>query len=142
MADVYEGRVGTDQVGGKVDRAPWATEKQRPIGVSILAVWNMIGAGLMGVGAYMVGTDPYQDGGATVALVLTLMAIGQFIVSLGLWRLKNWARLIAVGLYGISAGLGLIELFVGNPLGILQTVVAGSIARYLTREHVVYAFTS
>ena len=142
MADVYEGRVGTDQVGGEVERAPWTTEKQRPIGVSILAVWNMIGAGLMAVGAYMVGTDPYQDGGAAVALVLTLMAIGQLIVSLGLWRLKNWARLIAVGLYGISAGLGVIEWFVGNPLGILQTVVAGSIARYLTREHVVYAFTS
>ena len=111
----------------------------RPFGVSILAGLNMFGAFLVVASAFAIG---FSQGGTGTAIAFGLLGLGQFLVARGLWHLRNWARLIAIGAYSISAGLGLIALFLGNPLGILQMLVAGSIAYYLTREHVVYVFTN
>ena len=135
---VYKGKV-QDTVLESPSGLVREQEATRPLGVSVLAGLNMFGALLMVVGAFGLGLSAGEPG---AAWALGLLGLGQFLVARGLWRLRNWARLIAVGCYGLSSTLGLLSLFTGQPLGLVQTLVAGSIVHYLTRAHVVRAFTT
>lgn len=133
---MYQGQVH-EEIGN--DLVGLAEEKKavRPFGVSLLAGLNTFGALLLVGAAFAFGLS---GEGAGVAAVSGLLGLGQFFVAWGLWRLRNWARLTALVCYGLSATLGLIALFTGNPLGFVQLFVAGSITGYLTRAHVVEAF--
>lgn len=104
--------------------------KPRPLGVTILAVLL-----LLNVGAYAalivldirypdqlrtllegatpgssMGPAPLLQLGAFLPVYFLAMAIFTGFVGRGLWRLKNWARLVVIFLAGISAALGLIEM--------------------------------
>jgi hypothetical protein len=114
---------------------------RRPTGVSVLSVLNMVGGALMIVAAVGVGsvtTDPGEA--AAVGAVYAVLGLSSIAVSIGLWRLHNWARVVTVVLYGISVVTGLLSLVMGVPLGLLQAIIAGSIARYLCREEIASAF--
>ena len=100
----------------------------RPVGVTILAILNFIGAGfclLGGIGMILGGgfiaTMLSQGQGAGAAGILAGLgaAAGVFIiivggisafVGFGLWKLKEWARIVSIVLYGISAALQLLGL--------------------------------
>lgn len=106
----------------------------RPVGVTILAVLNFIGAAfclLGGIGmilgggfiATMLSQQGQGSAGAAGVLAGLGAAAGVFIiiiggvsalVGFGLWKLKGWARIVSIVLYGIS---GVFQL-----LGILGTL--------------------
>ena len=109
----------------------------RPVGVTILAILNFIGAAfclLGGIGmilgggfiATMLSQQGQGSAGAAGVLAGLGAAAGVFIiiiggvsalVGFGLWKLKGWARIVSIVLYAIS---GVFQL-----LGIL-----GSLAHF------------
>jgi hypothetical protein len=102
----------------------------RPVGVTILAILNFIGAAfclLGGIGMILGGgfiaTILSQQGqgsaGAAGALAGLGAVAGVFIIvvggvsallGFGLWKLKEWARIVSIVLYGISGAFQLLAL--------------------------------
>ncbi|MCS7240462.1 MAG: hypothetical protein NZ651_04380 [Candidatus Bipolaricaulota bacterium] len=134
---MYEGQLKQDIAENPPALLDEEKKRGRPWGISTLAVLNVFGAMLTVAAALGLGVSGKGSG---AAVALGLLGLGQFLVARGLWHLKNWARLTALVCYGISATIGLIALFTGNPSGLAQFLVAGAIAGYLCRAHVVEAF--
>lgn len=118
-----------------------AERPQRPTGITILSVLNLLGGTLLvfaAVGAGALSGDPAEAGatGAVYSLIGTLT----IVAAIGLWKLRNWARITAVVMYCVSAVSGLVTLFAGDATGLFQLVVAASLAAYLCRSHVKDSF--
>ena len=102
---------------------------QRPTGVTILAVLAFIGAGLLVaaalfslLGGMLVSTMGASRmgmlagvGAAVIAIFLLIAAAVDIVVGVGLWKLKNWARIITIVLIGIGL-LGSV-LSIVSPFG-------------------------
>ena len=114
--------------------------RKRPLGVSILAVLNIIGAVILVLAAIGGGSELGDPAAAAYGAIMGLFGVFSLMVGIGLWRLRNWARIAAVVLYSLSALLGLVDLCQGAPAGFMQMLVAGSIAAYLCRAHAREAF--
>jgi hypothetical protein len=102
----------------------------RPVGVTILAILNFIGTAIcllggigMILGGGFIATMLSQQGqgsaGAAGVLAGLGAAAGVFIIIIGgvsallgfsLWKLKGWARIVSIVLYGISAAFQLLGL--------------------------------
>jgi uncharacterized membrane protein (DUF2068 family) len=92
---------------------------QRPTGVTVLALLAFIGAGILVLGALGMfwggammsgmmarpGSGVWMAGaGAMMGIMFLGFAALELIVGLGLWKLQNWARIMAI----VLAGLGLL----------------------------------
>src|SRR5258707_10105257 len=102
----------------------------RPVGVTILAIFNFIGTAfclLGGIGmilgggfiATMLSQQGQGSAGAAGVLAGLGAAAGGFIIIIGgvsallgfgLWKLKGWARIVSIVLYGIRAEIHLVRL--------------------------------
>lgn len=99
----------------------------RPVGVTILAILAFIGAAfcllggiLMMVGGGFMASLMNQQGGQGAGVLAGLGAVaGVFIiiigglyglVGFGLWKLKNWARIVTIVLLGIGIAMQLLGL--------------------------------
>jgi hypothetical protein len=102
----------------------------RPVGVTILAILNFIGAAfclLSGIGIILGGgfiaTMLSQQGQGSAGAAGLLAGLGaaagvciiiaggiSALVGFGLWKLKGWARIISIVLFGISAALNLLGM--------------------------------
>lgn len=102
----------------------------RPVGVTILAILNFIGAAfclLGGIGMILGGgfiatmmSQQSQGGAGAAGFFAGLGAVaGVFIiiiggvcalVGFGLWKLKEWARIVSIVLAGIGAAIQLLGL--------------------------------
>jgi len=117
-----------------------AERRDRPAGVTVIAVLNIIGAvilGLIGLAAIGAGDPDLTAGG----LFLLVMAAFTLTVAVGLLRLRNWARITATIMYGLNTLMAFIELVMGNPAALVGLGVALTMLIYLNREHVREAFT-
>lgn len=79
----------------------------RKIGVAIIAIWLVLGGAY---GIFLALTFIRFD---TVLLILTLFAsAGVLALGVGLWKLKNWARiaLIVKGIASVVTGLAVAVL--------------------------------
>jgi hypothetical protein len=105
---------------------PTAIIPQRPVGISILAVWQYIVAGLLGllmlvvVFAGSTFSDPFfESEGALVAIIgiVLLLFIALFIASgIGLWRMKSWAHITTIVMYSLIIALNILGLIGGAAL--------------------------
>jgi hypothetical protein len=99
----------------------------RPVGVTILAILNFIGAAfclLAGIvtilgGGFIATMLSQQGSGASGILAGLGAAAGVFIiicgglgglVGFGLWKLKEWARIVSIVLVGINGAFQLLGL--------------------------------
>jgi len=142
----------------------------RPTGVTILAVLNFIGAGLQVLALLLLilvppqpllpdglGNDPTGFGStlqrmaeeqlATQRMITGCVALFTIPLSLvtgiGLWRLKPWARKLALVLYGLAVILTLLGSY-SRPLtgsSLISILVSGAAFIYLLRPEVGAAFT-
>ena len=82
----------------------------RPGCVTAYAVLLVIGAILIGLGGFVVGSDQsLAGGGSIVVIVLALVwAVLKFLLARGLWRQKNWARILIVIIGALSAVINLL----------------------------------
>lgn len=102
----------------------------RPDGVTLTAVWFIVGAvfGLLGAAAILIfalpavlrdtsGSDQYfAVAGVTFGLLMILALVGLDIAAaVGLFRLRPWGRMLAI----VLAALGLIWFPIGTAVGVL-----------------------
>ena len=117
---------------------------ERPTGVTILAILEIIAGILMFLGAagMMVlasigGTVPiagivFGVFATIMALVLVILGIIAFILAYGLWNGKGWAWWLTIIFSVISIIVNILSL----PGGIIGIIIAVIILYYLTRPHV------
>ncbi len=117
---------------------------ERPTGVTILAILEIIAGILMFLGA--AGMMVLASMGSAVpmagivfgvfavimALVLVILGIIAFILAYGLWNGKGWAWWLAIIFSVISIIVNILSL----PGGIIGIIIAVIILYYLTRPHV------
>jgi hypothetical protein len=102
----------------------------RPVGVTILAILNFIGAAfclLGGIGMILGGgfiaTMLSQQGqgsagaagilaglGAAAGVCIIIVGGVSALVGFGLWKLKGWARIVSIILYAISGAFQLLGI--------------------------------
>jgi hypothetical protein len=127
-------------------------KRERPLGVTILAILEAIGgiiylAGILIIGLFlemirefMPGTMPgagFLKGfiGLIVliaTIVLLILGLVSFLLAYGLWTGKGWAWTLTFIFSIIGILLGLISL----PSGIISILINVLILYYLTRPHV------
>ena len=122
----------------------------RPVGVSILAILDFIGAGVMalcgvtfliGVGA-LLHAPLFATLGTVGGIACLLLAALPAAIGWGLWTLHNWARSLTI----LFAALGILGALFGflSPdlrfVALLPLLVNGIVAAYLMRDEVRVAF--
>ena len=134
----------------------------RPVGVTILAVLQFIGAGLcvllgilvvVGAGAGFLGSMTQGQGGTggLMAMVGGALSVFFFVVAAiaallgwGLWSLKNWARIAVIVLSALGAVLSLLALLNFSSAIIVGVIIRlainGVIIWYLLQPNVAAAF--
>ncbi|MBW3003868.1 hypothetical protein KY328_02070 [Candidatus Woesearchaeota archaeon] len=120
--------------------------KDAPTGVKvisvlfyILAAVGLVAGLLMLLGAGLVGQLPLGalglvGAGVFVALgiVMIVVAAVEFFIARGLWKLQNWARIVAVVLAILGILGGVFSLFAGSVVsGVIGLLINGFIAGYL-----------
>ncbi len=140
---------------------------ERPTGVTILAILNFLGAGLyallavlfffIGAGGAASGMMSEMGGaaaafllglGAAIGVILLIFAAIGLAIGIGMWKLRNWARIVTIVLVGLSLLLGVIGLLgslISFELGslIFQAIFVALYAWiiwYLFQPHVKQAF--
>lgn len=119
--------------GQPIYYTPAAPAELRPVGVSIIAVLNWIGSGLLLLAGLLLliagsafglfdaelsGIDSLGAGVViTILLIVVLFASMGIGIGIGLWRLRNWARIIQIILCGLYVVLGLASLADRNANG-------------------------
>ncbi|MGH9777661.1 MAG: hypothetical protein ACRD5I_04550 [Candidatus Acidiferrales bacterium] len=138
----------------------------RPTGVTILAILEFLGAGLfilLGllflVGFSLLGGAAGQAGegsgmavlmglGAVAGVVFLALALIPLAIGIGLWKLKNWARILVIvfSILGVLSNLAgaAIPLMTGDPVSAVSSVIGlgvnGLILWYMFQPHVREAF--
>ena len=139
---------------------------ERPTGVTILAVLEFISAGviilvglLLLVGGGVLGAmsgGSEASGfmsvlgalGAVAGVVVIVLSAIPLLVGFGLWRLKNWARILVIVFSGIGVVSNLFEILGGASAGELFSLSSGVIGLginvlilwYMFQAHVKQAF--
>lgn len=130
--------------------------KQVPTGVKIISVLQFIGVGLVWISALMMliggiillssgpaallnqGVPiqylPFLSAGGVVFIVISVVFVGIgiffFFVARGLWRLKNWARILTIVLQALSIIYYLYTIIIGAG-GYFSLIVSAVIVAYL-----------
>jgi hypothetical protein len=139
----------------------------RPTGVTILAVLEflfaglciliglllMVGFGLLGGAVGQAGEDGsgmalLMGLGAVAGVVFLVVALIPLIIGIGLWKLKNWARILVIvfSILGVLSNLAgaVIPLTTGEPVSAVSSIIGlgvnGLIIWYMFQPHVKEAF--
>jgi uncharacterized membrane protein (DUF2068 family) len=127
-------------------------QKQRPLGVTIIAILTIIG----GIGFLATGIAPFMAASlssdisinseilpaVSVALssgigaALIALGVAYFVWAYGLWKGKGWAWTITVVLSFIGIALGIVSIATANVGAIFHVIINGVILYYLYRPHV------
>ena len=138
----------------------------RPIGVTILAILEFIGAGflilvglLLLVGMSMLGAMGRGGEGASMmgilgalgaaaGVVVIILALIPLAIGIGLWKLRNWARILVIIFAGLGALGNTVRVIWGLGSGDMLNTVGGIIGLgiqalilwYMFQPHVKQAF--
>lgn len=122
-----------------------------PVGVKIVSILHaflallsiLLAAGLMfGLSVaseLLTSLGEFQSLGEMIilggAILFLVIAIIQIIITIGLWKLKYWARILTIIFTSISALLSLV-IAIGSPIGgAAGFILYGGIAGYLLFSH-------
>jgi hypothetical protein len=120
--------------------------KERPVGVTILAILEIIvglvsffgglGAVILGgvLGGLIGGTGGVAAliGGVVIGGILVIIGLVSFVIAYGFWKGSGWAWILGL----IFAVIGLIMGLISLPSGIITILMEALILYYLTRPHV------
>ena len=116
--------------------------KQVPTGVKIISVLYYIGAALLLIGAIVAllgGTFLSGVFGGLVALgigiflaiIFLAFAVLSFFIAKGLWKAKNWARVVVIILSCLGFLGAISSLLSGQMTGIISLILNGVVGWYL-----------
>jgi hypothetical protein len=129
--------MGQTRIGGnaQADAAP-----SRPVGLTIIAVLNFIGAVLYMVSFVFALLDNVADGAALY--IVPVQAALQVLIGVWLLQLNRWGRILALVLYSLTVVLDISYAFSGDiqPGTFVNLVVAVIVIWYLLRPQVAEAF--
>jgi len=128
--------------------APAALVRQRPVGVSVVAVWQYIVAGFLGLGALLLlfagsvfeevvsGAAGDLAGGFFIVVgIILLLFLALFIaLGIGLWRMKSWAHITTIIVYSLNILLTVAGMASGNDIqssNFIGLLIAIAIVVYL-----------
>ncbi len=126
---------------------------QRPLGVTLLALLNILGGALFifsGISMLFMGKAMYAGVvGGTHKIVaqhlmgITVLAFGLLGVAIGygLWKLKEWARIIYLIILAIGILFSFLMIIYGFKSYGGYLIIYAIIVWYLTRPHVKEAFS-
>jgi uncharacterized membrane protein (DUF2068 family) len=104
-------------------------QKQRPLGVTILAILTIIGGiALLSIGAALVVIG--------IGVALIVLGIAYFVMAYGLWKGKRWAWTITLILSVIGIILGIASIATGNVGAIIHIIINAVVIYYLYRPNV------
>jgi hypothetical protein len=150
--------------GGHPSPQPWAQNlypprttpqsqlPERPTGVVIIAILNIISAAimfLMGLAMLAFGAleaiNPDVGGSfaaalGVIGLILIIIGIAFIVMAWGLLKLRPWARMITRSLAVLGVVFGLPAVFAGDPVSIINVILAFVIFFYLGSRDVKAAF--
>jgi hypothetical protein len=109
--------------------------KQRPIGVTIIALLTILGGLAFLVSA--LGTlilIPLI--GIFIGSGLFILGLAYFLMAYGLWNAKSWAWTFTLILSGIGIIVGIGSIVVGNIGAIFHMIINAIIIYYLYRPNV------
>jgi len=122
-----------------------SASRVRPAGVALLSAWSIVVglalAVLVIVAVYVLRTIPAILGvfldapEALVAIALGLTSL-HLLMAYGLWNLRPWARVLAIGFAGVSIAFGMLTL----PFGFASVLVSIATVWYLSEAKVRAAF--
>ena len=108
--------------------------KQRPLGVTIIALLAILG----GIAFLVVGLTlifiPVV--GIFIGSGLFILGLAYFLVAYGLWNERSWAWTLTLILSGIGIIVGIGSIIVGNIGSIIHTIINAIIIYYLSRPTV------
>ncbi len=122
------------------------SRNSRPVGVSIISILGYIGAvitlilGLIALIAAptvfallpAIADMPWLSAigaavGIILGIILIVLAVIDYLIARGLWKGKNWARIVVI----VLAALSLISSLSALPASILTIIIDGVIIWYL-----------
>ncbi len=110
-------------------------EMQRPLGVTIIAILNILG----GVGLLLGGSmafDPSPLEGIITGGIFVVIGLASFVIGYGLWKGKGWAWRIALILSVIAIILGIGSIAVGDIGALVYMLINAIVIYYLYRPNV------
>jgi hypothetical protein len=124
---------------------------QRPTGITILAVLELIAGIIFIITAIAIGTIASMGGpsmfgmmasavGGFIAAILVILAIFSFIISGALFSGKRWGRTIVIIFSIIDLILNAISIAGGNVFAIVDIILNLIILYYMWRPHVIAYF--
>jgi uncharacterized membrane protein HdeD (DUF308 family) len=105
------------------------TSKHRPLGVTIIAVLNLIA----GIIAIAVGIPALI---VIVGIVFIAVGIASLVMAYGLWKGRSWAWTITLILSAIGIIVGLAHLAARQTGAIVEIIIYAIIIYYLYRPNV------
>ncbi|QQG38898.1 MAG: hypothetical protein HYS32_00320 [Candidatus Woesearchaeota archaeon] len=115
--------------------------KKMPLGVKLVSIWFYIIAVLLVIGAVLAFTGsnfipqnlPGILGAVAIALgaFLLVFAVLYFFIARGLWKGRNWARIVAIILAVIGVFNGFFAVFSGNFVSLIPLAINAAIGYYL-----------
>ena len=131
------------------DQPPETPIRERPLGVTIIAVLAAIGGAVGVLGALAAMSVLTSFGGLAgsiggFATIVVFIALGTAVVSLvfayGAWTLQPWAWTLGVVLEVISGITALYQLADGQSSAVITVAIAAVILWYLFQPQVKAAF--
>src|SRR5262245_1447099 len=108
--------------------------KQRPIGVTIIALLAILGGIAFLVSGLLTLLIPLI--GILLGSGLFILGLAYFLMAYGLWKGKGWAWTLTLILSGIGIIIGIGSMIVGNFGSIFHTIINAIIIYYLYRPNV------
>lgn len=108
--------------------------KQRPIGVTIIALLAILGGIAFLVSGLLTLLIPLI--GIFLGSGLFILGLAYFLMAYGLWNGKSWAWTLTLILSGIGIIIGIGSIVVGNVGSIFHTIINAIIIYYLYRPNV------
>lgn len=123
--------------------------RQRPTGITVLALLNFIGGGLaILLGIVFIALGPYMSElthGLPALLSLLVGVLGivflvagliGLVVGWGLWTGKEWSWWLTVVLEALGLVSGLAGIVMGDPTSLIGLLIAALILWYMFKPHV------
>lgn len=134
----------------RFSQAPISPE--RPTGVTVLGILQIIAGILLAVFATMVGTMSGMMGGfshfgamasvvgGAITAVLAVLAAFSFLIASALFSGKKWGRTIVIVFSIVNLVMEAASMAVGNVFGIGGIILNGIVLYYMWRPHVIAYF--
>lgn len=87
--------------------AHYSSPQKRPGCVTAYAILMFTGAGLIAIG----GMVAVSEGEGLITIIAFVLAVLYFLLAIGIWRLKNWARIILIIVQSVGLLVNLFLLF-------------------------------